>query len=156
MLVRRYDGPRKGLTSQKQFTCTFDIGQSLGHVLFQGPGIKRIKNNKNCIYFFGRPSVFFMAYLSQLLAPTWWLVISEEDEPPRTRKQKISISQKNSKNRLNCIETVARRPVQNYDGKTKDKAKAGHVKFFLCLKKLKVRSDVRFADVECINKIFIN
>ena len=46
--------------------------------------------------------------------------------------------------------------MQNYDGKTKDKAKAGHVKFFLCLKKLKVRSDVRFADVECINKIFIN
>ena len=40
--------------------------------------------------------------------------------------------------------------------KTKEKAKAGHVKFFLCLKKLKVRSDVRFADVECINKIFIN
>ena len=99
---------------------------------------------------------FFMAYLSQLLAPTWWLVISEEDEPPRTRKQKISVSQKNSKNRLNCIETVARTPVQNYNGKTKEKAKAGHVKFFLCLKKLKVRSDVRFADVECINKIFIN
>ena len=46
--------------------------------------------------------------------------------------------------------------MQNYDGKTKEKAKAGHVKFFLCLKKLKVRSDVRFADVECINKIFIN
>ena len=46
--------------------------------------------------------------------------------------------------------------MQNYDVKTKEKAKAGHVKFFLCLKKLKVRSDVRFADVECINKIFIN